>query len=82
MSLIRYSLLAAIMLYIGIFLIEGSVAPPVLLASIIGIVLLLALISTLFVRDEERLRKTEMILVWCCVLAYAVYGLIRAGGLV
>ncbi len=35
MSLIRYSLLAAIMLYIGIFLIEGSVAPPVLLASIL-----------------------------------------------
>ncbi|MCQ1537680.1 hypothetical protein FTO68_01565 [Methanocalculus taiwanensis] len=82
MTLIRYCLLAGILLYTGIFLIQGATTGAVLAASIIGLLILLGIGSTLFISDEKQLRKVEMILIWCCVLAFAVYGILVGGGFV
>ncbi|MCP1662745.1 MAG: hypothetical protein D5R99_09590 [Methanocalculus sp. MSAO_Arc1] len=80
MSLIKFSLIAGAVFYIGLFLIEGTVEPALLSAGIIGSVLLLAVIATLFLRDEEKLKKAEMILLWIICCTFAVYGLLFAGG--
>lgn len=81
MNLIRNCLLTSILLYIGIFLIQGAATAAVLVAAIIGILILLGIGSTLFISDEKQLKKFEMILIWCSILFFAVYGLLVAGGI-
>jgi len=79
MNLIRYCLLAGILLYIGIFLIQGAATGAVLLAAITGVLILLGIGSTLFISDEKQLKKGEMILIWSSILFFAVYGVLVAG---
>jgi hypothetical protein len=79
MNLIRYCLLAGILFYIGIFLIEGVAVGAILVASIIGVLILLGIGATLFISDEKQLKKGEMILIWCSILFFAVYGVLVAG---
>ena len=82
MSIIRLCLIAGVVFYIGIFLIQGAVFGGVLVASVIGMVILLGVGSTLLISDEEQLKRTEMVLIWCCILAFAGYGILRGGGIV
>ena len=79
MNLIRNCLLTGILLYIGIFLIQGAATGAVLVAAIIGIFILLGIGSTLFISDEKRLKRVEMILIWCSILFFAVYGVLVVG---
>ena len=81
MNLIRNCLLAGLLLYIGIFLILGAATGAVLVAAIIGILILLGIGSTLFISDEKKLKSVEMILIWCSILLFAVYGVLVAGGI-
>jgi len=82
MSLIRLSMVAGAALYIGLFLIQGTLAISVLYAAIIGSLILIGLASRLFVSSEEQAKKYEMILIWCSLLTFAVYGLLFAGGVI
>ena len=82
MSLIRYCLLAASIFYIVLFMVQGTLVESILFTAAIGVVILIGVGSTLFISDELHLKKTKMILIWCCVLAFAGYGLFRGGMIV
>jgi len=82
MSLIRLSMIAGAALYIGLFIAQGAFTILIIYAAIIGSLILIGLASRLFVSNEEQAKKYEMILIWCSLLTFAIYGLLFAGGVI
>jgi hypothetical protein len=48
--------------------------------SIAGIGIIAFLTAISLKTDEHDLRRGEMILIWSCILLFALYALFRAGG--
>jgi len=82
MSLIRLSMVAGVALYIGLFMVQSAYMASILYAAIIGSLILIGLASRLFTSNEEQAKKYEMILIWCSLLTFAIYGILYAGGVI
>ena len=82
MSLIRLVCLMASAFYALLFIIQANEHRPVLGEAIAGIAIIAFLSAVSFQTDEHQLHRGEMILVWTCILLFALYALLRAGGIV
>ncbi|HWQ66197.1 MAG TPA: hypothetical protein VN372_04920 [Methanospirillum sp.] len=82
MSLIRQVSLAGSAFYALIFVIQAIEHRPVLGEAVAGIAIITFLSVLSFKTDEEQLHHGEMILVWSCILLFALYALLRAGGVI
>lgn len=82
MSLIRNICLAGSTFYALMFVIQAMQHRPVIGEAIAGIAIIVFLNAVSFRTDEHELHTGEMILVWACVLLFALYALLRAGGVI
>ena len=82
MSLIRQVSLAGSAFYGLIFVIQAMDHRPVIGEAIAGITIITFLSVLSFKTDQHDLHLGEMILVWSCILLFALYALLRAGGII
>jgi len=82
MSLIRLVCLSGSAFYALIFVIQANEHRPVLGEAIAGIVIIGFLSALSFKTDQHDLHQGEMILVWACILLFALYALLRTGGII
>jgi hypothetical protein len=82
MSLIRQVSLAGSAFYALIFIIQTMQYRPVLAESIIGIGIIGFLSLLSFKTDEHELHTGEVIIIWACILLFALYALLKAGGVI
>jgi len=82
MSLIRQVSLAGIVFYGLIFVIQAMDHRPVWAESVAGIAIITFLAVLSFKTDEHELHLGEMVLIWSCILLFALYALLRAGGII
>lgn len=68
--------LAAVIFYIALMVVEGALHPVILPAAAIGSVIL-AFLATVFIwENEHSVHKGEVIILWTMVLLFAAYGLV------
>lgn len=82
MSLIRTVCLGASGFYAVIFILQALQHRPVWGEAIAGIAIIVFLTAVSFKTDEHELHHGEMMLVWSCILLFALYALLRAGGFI
>ncbi|PKL59005.1 MAG: hypothetical protein CVV33_09865 [Methanomicrobiales archaeon HGW-Methanomicrobiales-4] len=82
MSLIRQVSMVGIIFYGLIFVIQAMDHRPVWGESLAGIAIIAFLGAISFKSDEHPLHVGEMILIWACILLFALYALLRAGGII
>ena len=80
--MIRKAIVAACVIYLAITVIQVREAGSVLWQGIVfGVVLLAG--STLYLyRDEHRLERLEIVVLWLCVLLFVLYMAFRLAGVV
>ena len=82
MSLIRSICMGASACYALLFIAQAIEHPPVLGETIAGVGIIIFLTAVSFKTDEHQLHLGEMILVWTCILLFALYALLRTGGII
>jgi hypothetical protein len=82
MSLIRTVCLSGSVCYALIFIIQAIDRRPLLEEAIAGILMIAFLSAISCTTDEHELHTGEMIMIWSCILLFALYALLRAGGIV
>lgn len=82
MSLIRNVLLGGSAFYAILFGIQALQHQPVWAESVGGIIIIVLLCALSFKTDEHELHTGEMILIWSCILLFALYALLRTGGVI
>ncbi|MBN1195176.1 MAG: hypothetical protein JXA08_07525 [Methanomicrobiaceae archaeon] len=82
MNLIHRILWAGAALYAGVILLQ-AIGRTGLWLQAGAVAALTAAVSLLpLARDESLLKKTEMRVLWVCVLCFALYAFGRAGGVI
>lgn len=80
MSMIRNAVAGGAAVY-GAILVVQAVQRPSAAPIAIAAALFLAAAGIVFEsKDENRLKKMEMALLWVCVGLFLLYGLLKAGG--
>jgi hypothetical protein len=82
MNLIPRILWAGAALYAGVALLQAVARNGLWLQAGAVAALIAAVSLLLLVRDESLLKKTEMRVLWVCVIGFALYALGRAGGVI
>jgi len=80
-NLIRTVCLAGSAFYALLFIIQAAEHRPVIGESVAGVAVIAFLTIISFRAGEEELHRGEMILIWVCIILFAVYALLRAGGI-
>ncbi|MBP2132339.1 multisubunit Na+/H+ antiporter MnhB subunit [Methanomicrobium sp. W14] len=73
--------IAGAFVYIIIVLWQGVQRPEVIVQAAVLAAVLLGAACLLFAKDEEKLKKAEMAVVWGCIFLFAVYGILKAAGI-
>ena len=81
MSRIGTALTAGVIVYIIIVLWQAAVYPAVIGESIAIAVLLGVFGSLLAVKDPAVIKRGEMTAIWVCIGLFAIYGIMKAGGM-
>lgn len=79
--MIKEVLTTAAAVYIVIAALQAFAVGTVTADTIVIAVLLCAGAGLAWIRDAHGAKRAEMVLVWACVLLFAAYGLLKAGGL-
>lgn len=82
MSFIRTVLLTGSAFYAILFIIQALQYQPAWIESLVGISIVGFLCALSFKTDEHELHSGEMILIWTCILLFALYALLRTGGII
>jgi hypothetical protein len=82
MNLIPRILWAGAALYAGVALLQAVARTGLWLQAGAVAALIAAVSLLLLARDESLLKKTEMRVLWVCVLGFALYAFGRAGGVI
>ncbi len=80
--MIRECVTLAGVIYLLILVIQGLQERAVMVHAAGAAVLLIALIGVFRVSDKDRLKDYEMAALGCCILLFAGYAILSAGGLV
>jgi len=79
---IRKAIIAACVIYLAITVIQVREAGSVLWQGIVFGLVLLAGSALYLYRDEHRLERLEIVVLWLCVLLFALYMALRLAGVV
>jgi len=80
--MIRECITLAAIIYLIILVIQGLQVRAVMVNAACAAVLLIALTALFWVSDKDRLKNYEMAVLGCCILVFAGYAILSAGGLV
>ena len=80
--MIRKAIIAACAIYLAITVIQVREAGSVLWQGIVFGLVLLAGSALYLYRDEHRLERLEIVVLWLCVLLFALYMALRLAGVV
>ncbi len=82
MNLIQKGITVGAVFYIAVALIQMA-EYSVILPECAGIAFLLTIAAVItWLQNESGLKRLEMNLLWLCILTFAIYGVLRYGGLV
>jgi len=81
MTKIRPVLIAGAAVYIAIAVWQAVVNPAVIPEAVAIAFLLGLLCLVMGIENPEVMKKGEIAAVWICILLFAVYGLLRTGGI-
>jgi uncharacterized membrane protein len=79
--MIRELLTAAAAVYLVIAVAQAAIVGAVTADSAVIAVVLCIGAGLAWARDAHGVKRVEMVLLWVCVLLFAAYGLLKAGGL-
>lgn len=79
--MIRELLTAAAAVYLVIAAVQAAIVGAVTADSAVIAVVLCIAAGLAWARDAHGVKRVEMVLLWVCVLLFAAYGLLKAGGL-
>jgi hypothetical protein len=80
MKYIPFTAAAGAAFYIILMLIESALHPVVLPAALVGSLLLGALATLFFWKNDHTKHVGEMVLVWVMIFCFIIYGLLRFWG--
>jgi hypothetical protein len=80
MTLIRNAVTAGAAIYGAILVVQAFQRPSAAPIAIAAALFLAAAGIVFGSGDEQRLKKTEMALLWACVGLFLLYGLLATGG--
>ena len=80
--MIRKAILAACAMYLVITLIQIRENPAVFWQGVVFGIVLLAGSALYLYRDEHRLERLEVAVLWLCVLLFAAYMVFRLAGVI
>ncbi|MDD4255621.1 MAG: hypothetical protein PHP59_09640 [Methanofollis sp.] len=80
MTMIRNAVAAGVAIYGAILVVQAVQRPSAALIAIAAALFLGAAGIVFGSGDEQRLKRTEMALLWACVGLFLLYGLLKAGG--
>lgn len=78
--MIRKAILASAVIYLAITLIQARERASVLLDAVVFGALLSAGAALYFYRDEHRLEKIEVTVLWICILLFVLYMTLKLAG--
>lgn len=80
MSMIRNAVASGAAVYGAILVVQAVQRPSAAPIAIAAALFLVAAGIVFESKDENRLKKMEMVLLWTCVGLFLLYGLLKAGG--
>jgi hypothetical protein len=80
--MIRKILLAAVLIYIAVSIIQIVQRPSTAVEGVVIAAALLAVISFSFMRSEQELATWEGVAVWLAIFLFVVYGILKYAGVV
>ncbi len=80
MNYIPFTAAAGVGFYIILMLIELSLHLSVLPAALVGSLLLAALATVFFWKNDHMKHTGEMVLIWVMIFCFVIYGLLRFWG--
>ncbi|WOF15947.1 hypothetical protein F1737_04150 [Methanoplanus sp. FWC-SCC4] len=82
MKKVEMAIAGGILTYILIAAIQGFENTGVMFQSVLIFVVLGILAAGLMMKNEDGLRKIEMILLWVCIGLFFIFGALKSGGLI
>ena len=80
--MIRKAILAAGLIYIAVIIFQVAARVSLLLEVVIFGAVLAGGTALYFYRDEHKLEKVEITVLWICVLLFALYMAVKLAGVV
>jgi hypothetical protein len=77
---IRKAILAAAAIYLGITLLQAVARGSLLLQAVVFGAVLAGGTALYFYRDEHRLEKLEITILWSCILLFVLYMAVKLAG--
>jgi hypothetical protein len=77
---IRKAILAAAAIYLGITLLQAAARGSLLLQAVVFGAVLAGGTALYFYRDEHRLEKLEITILWSCILLFVLYMAVKLAG--
>ena len=82
MTKIRTILTGGLIAYLLIALWQVILHPEMYVQALALGVVLLILTGIAWISDEERLKQTEMVILWICIGLFGLYAILIAGGII
>jgi hypothetical protein len=77
---IRKAILAAAAIYLGITLLQAAARGSLLLQAVVFGAVLAGGTALYFFRDEHKLEKVEISILWICILLFVLYMALKLAG--
>jgi hypothetical protein len=77
---IRKAILAAAAIYLGITLLQAAARGSLLLQAVVFGAVLAGGTALYFFRDEHKLEKVEISILWICILLFVLYMAVKLAG--
>ena len=80
--MIRKAILAAGLIYLAVVIIQLAERTSLLVEAVVFGAVLAGGTALYFYRDEHRLERIEVIILWSCILLFALYMAMKIAGVV